>query len=402
MTRIVVVEPNGDGGLIHYAYQLCTALADAGADVTLLTSTDYELAGLPHRFTVEPILRLWWTIESRPRRSRVAARVARLGRKMRRVGRGVRFAIAWQRATRRILEIDPDVAQFGVIRFPFQMVFLRRLRRAGITLAQVCHEFERRDAGPLTRWINRCLSLGIYRCFDLVFLHSRGDADRFLARFPVDPSVIRVIPHGNETLFVDLADGAGDLRDRYGIDPSIPVVLFFGGLRPSKGVPDLIDAFALVLGEVRAHLLIAGPAAGMEPAVLEEQVARLGVTADTTIDARYVPLAEVGPLMHTATVVALPYRSATASGVLQVAYAFGRPVVATALGSLTTDVEHGRTGLLVPPRDPAALAAALVEVISDPAAGAAMGARARDLATDRYAWDTIAATVLTAYADTRR
>jgi len=52
VTRIVVVEPDGAGGMIHYAYQMCSALSAAGAEVTLITRTDYELAALPHTFQV--------------------------------------------------------------------------------------------------------------------------------------------------------------------------------------------------------------------------------------------------------------------------------------------------------------------------------------------------------------
>jgi glycosyltransferase involved in cell wall biosynthesis len=396
MTRIVMVEPDGAGGLIHYAYQLCTALADAGADVTLITSTRYELADLPHRFTVEPTMRLWPTVESRAHGSRPGAAAAAVGRTLRRGWRGVRYALEWRRATRRTLALRPDVAQFGVIRFPFQVVFLRRLRRAGITLTQVCHEFEPREAGRVTRWINHRLSLGVYRCFDVVFLHATENADRFLELFPIDPTAVRVIPHGNETMFLEMADGGGDLRGRYGIDPGTPVVLFFGGIRPSKGVPDLIDAFASVRAEMPAHLVIAGPAVGVEPAALTGRAARLGIAGDVTVDARYLPLAEVGALLRTATVVALPYRSATASGVLQVAYAFARPVVATSLGALTTDVVHGETGLLVPPADPDALAGALAKLLADPSEAAAMGRHARDLAGERYAWEPIAGAVLAA------
>src|SRR5512138_1920517 len=57
--RLVLVEPNGSGGLMHYTYQLCTALADEGVDVTLITGKNYELAHLPHNFHVDNILDLW-------------------------------------------------------------------------------------------------------------------------------------------------------------------------------------------------------------------------------------------------------------------------------------------------------------------------------------------------------
>ena len=57
--RLFVVEPLGSGGMIHYAYQLCTALANLGASVTLVTSYEYELDAFPHNFTVKKQMRLW-------------------------------------------------------------------------------------------------------------------------------------------------------------------------------------------------------------------------------------------------------------------------------------------------------------------------------------------------------
>ena len=401
MTRIAVVEPDGAGGMIHYAYQMCTALAAAGADVTLITSTSYELAAFPHSFRVVPMMRLWPTIQARPRRSRPAAAAAAVGRKLRRVWRGLRYAWEWNRVTGRILADHPDIAQFAVIRFPFQAFSLRRLRRAGITLAQVCHEFEPREAGPITRWVNRPLSMGVYRCFDVIFLHARENAERFLDRFPIDPAVVRVVPHGNEAMFLQAADAGGDLRDLYAIPPERPVALFFGGMRPSKGLPDLIAAFAMAGSEIDAHLLIAGPAVGIDPDELRREVQRLGISDRSTIDPRYLPIAEVGPLLRTASVVVLPYRTATASGVLQVAYAFERPVIATAIGALADDVVHGETGLLVPPADPEAMAAALVKLLGDPAEANAMGRRGHKRAMTTFAWEPIAAAMLNVYRELR-
>jgi Trk K+ transport system NAD-binding subunit len=57
--KIIVVETFGTGGLIHFSYQLCRALADKGCDVTLVTSDDYELTAYPHNFHVDAFMRLW-------------------------------------------------------------------------------------------------------------------------------------------------------------------------------------------------------------------------------------------------------------------------------------------------------------------------------------------------------
>ena len=64
--RLFVVEPLATGGMIHYAYQLCTALAEEGADVTLVTEQGYEPAGMPHNFRVVPLLHLWPSYDQAP------------------------------------------------------------------------------------------------------------------------------------------------------------------------------------------------------------------------------------------------------------------------------------------------------------------------------------------------
>jgi hypothetical protein len=64
--RIAVVEPIGQGGMIHYSYTLCRALQNQGVEVTLFTSSHYELSDLPHNFALDTGLRLW---DARPDRS---------------------------------------------------------------------------------------------------------------------------------------------------------------------------------------------------------------------------------------------------------------------------------------------------------------------------------------------
>ena len=392
MTRIAMVEPDGAGGLVHYAYQLADALAETGADVTLHTARRYELAHLPHRAKVRAEMRLWPAIPAALSRRPVAA----LGRKVRRAWRGARYFVEWRRLTRRLLAERPDVALFSTIRFPFQVLFLRRLKRAGITLAQVCHEFEPREGGWVSRSLAKRLGTAVYCSFDVVFLHGEQNRKAFLATFPVDPMRAVVIAHGNEGMFLRLVSDEGDLRSAYGLAPEVPVALFFGGLRPSKGVPDLIEAFAAVADRTWGQLLIVGHSAGVDPADLERQIAELELTGRATVDARYVPLTEVGPVMRTCDFVVLPYRSATASGILQLAYAFGRPVVATALGALAEDVAHGRTGLLVEPDDRDGLAGALEALLSNPARAERMGAAARIAADEEFGWAPIASTILSA------
>lgn len=394
MTRIALVETDGAGGMIHYAYQLADALTGAGAEVTLHTARRYELRDLPHRFTVRSEIDLWPTIEAPPRHA-----IAAIGRRLRRAWRAVRYAAEWHRLSGRLIRQRPDVVLFSTIRFPFQVVFLRRLRRHGLVLAQVCHEFEERERGRWSRAIIRRMSLAVYRTFSVVFLHGELNRKAFLGHFPIDADHTRVIHHGNESMFLRLVDAGGDLRDHYRLGIDEPVALFFGGLRPSKGILDLVDAFADIAENTPGRLLVVGQPAGIDPSVVRERAERAGIGHRVVVDGRYLPLHEVGPLVRTATFLVLPYRSATASGVLQVAFAFGRPVVATALGALAEDVDHGVTGLLVHAEDHDGLAAALASLLLDPDRARRMGVSAAEAAVTRFGWETIADDILSALAE---
>jgi glycosyltransferase involved in cell wall biosynthesis len=385
--RIALVEPDGAGGLTHYAHQLAEALQEQGADVTLITSRTYELDHLPRSFRLNKLLRLWPANQT--------VRPGPLARLVRRAWRAVRYTWEWERLTRELIRTRPDVVQFSVIRFSYLSFFLRRLRRRGLVLTQVCHEFELREA----RWawlrsLDARMATAVYRNFAAIFFHGRAHRERFQALFGPHPAVTAIIPHGNEGLLAQ-AGHSGDLRDRYRIPDGRPVALFFGGLRPSKGVPDLIAAFADARCEVDATLLIAGrPSEGVVAEGFRAQAAELGIADSVIVDEGYVPLDEVAPLVRAASVVVLPYRSGTASGVIQTAYSVGRPVVVTDVGSLAEAVDHGTTGLVVPPDDRAALTRALVKMLEDPEAAGAMGAAAQRSAERHYGWGPVAAAVL--------
>ncbi|RME88353.1 MAG: glycosyltransferase family 1 protein [Anaerolineae bacterium] len=404
--HLVMVEPNGSGGLIHYAYQLCTALAEEGVDVTLVTGREYELADLPHNFTVNNVLDLWPLFEAGRSEEIRLGRWRRLWRKvfrtLRRGVRAVRLIRAWLLLVRYLLRLHPDVVLFSKINFPFEAFFLAYLRRRGLFLSQICHEFELRESrwGALESLVAR-LYASVYPNFSALFFHAKENRQRFLALYPrISPERMFLIPHGNSEwlLRLPMSVTPDELRERYGLSVDDRVVLFFGLLAPSKGLEDLLDAFALARRDCDAKLVIAGyPTKHMDMVALQERIDTLGLRKDVILDTRYIPLDEVGALMGLASVVVYPYRSGTQSGALQVAYIFGRPVVVTRVGGLPEAVEDGKSGFLVPPRSPEALADRIVTLVNDPALAKRMGDYARHLAETRFSWQTVARKILDVY-----
>ncbi len=203
---------------------------------------------------------------------------------------------------------------------------------------------------------------------------------RFVAR-------CRVVPLGIDTARFAHADArrVAALRARY----DAPLLLFVGRLRYYKGLHILLDA----LPSVRAQLLIGG--SGPERARLEAQAARLGI-AQRVHFLGDIPDEDLPVLYRAADIFVLPaHLRAEALGLAQIeALASGLPCVSTELGTGTSFANlHGRTGLVVPPSDPAALAAAINTLLADPELrerfGAAGHARAAELFSQSHMLDAV-------------
>lgn len=188
------------------------------------------------------------------------------------------------------------------------------------------------------------------------------------------------------------------LPEEYGFEPGTPIVGVVARLEPEKGHATLLEAWPRVLERVpAARLLVVGE--GSRRAELEEQARSLGImgedcTDDACVGTRHArPHAKViftgrrddVPAVTAALDVAvLPsYREAQGITILE-AMALGRPVVASNVGGIPEMVEDGRTGLLVPPHDAEALAAAIVRLLTDHPYADILAHAAHDLVHDRF------------------
>jgi len=137
------------------------------------------------------------------------------------------------------------------------------------------------------------------------------------------------------------------------------VILFFGFVRKYKGLHTLLDAMPRILGKIKLRLLVVGEFYGDENAY-RKQMSDLGLAQNVSAYSEYVANEDVGKYFSACDVVVLPYVSATQSGIVQIAYQFDKPVIATDVGGLAEVVLDRKTGFIVPPENPNALADAVV------------------------------------------
>jgi glycosyltransferase involved in cell wall biosynthesis len=190
-----------------------------------------------------------------------------------------------------------------------------------------------------------------------------------------------------------------DARDRLGLPSDVPIALFFGSLRPAKGLDVLLGAWPEVVRQIpQALLVVAGkPSRGPGAESLTSQVLSLGTWSGVRAELRQIDPAEANSFYRASDVVVLPYLEIGTSGVLRYAHSSARAVVASAVGEHNTWVIPGRTGCLVPPGDTRALASALVKVLVDRPGAAAMGERALELSNSQFAWSDISLATIRLY-----
>ncbi|NUQ80659.1 MAG: glycosyltransferase [Bacteroidetes bacterium] len=184
--------------------------------------------------------------------------------------------------------------------------------------------------------------------------------------------------------------GRAEARRQLGLDPDSPMLLFFGFIRGYKGLDVLIEA--LPETDSRIGLMVAGEVYGSFEAY-QEQIDRLQLGSRIYLYHHYIPDTEVAVYFSAADVVVLPYRSATQSGIVQIAYHYQLPVIVTAVGGLTEMVTDGVTGLVIPPGNPGAVADAIrrfFENHSDGQMEREIAARAPDFSWSGFAGELLA------------
>jgi len=218
-----------------------------------------------------------------------------------------------------------------------------------------------------------------------VIVHGEFLKRQFMATRDDSRTVVNVIPHGAFTIFTKWDD--------HKINEEENVILFFGRISKYKGLEVLIKTQPLITKEIKdAKIIIAGR--GEDFSKYERLMADRSCFE---VHNRFISHKEIYKFFRRASVVALPYTEASQSGVLAAAYAFGKPVVATNVGSIPEAIEDGKTGFIVPANNPQLLADAIVKILRDRELRNFMSRNTLNKARTTLSWDNIARLTINVY-----
>ena len=202
-----------------------------------------------------------------------------------------------------------------------------------------------------------------------------------------------LIYNGIDLVRYDHQEPCCTLRDEYGMEPTSPIVGVVGRLELEKGHPTLLEAWPLVLEACpSAYLLIVGEGSRLD--ALHDIARGQGIERHVVFTGRRDDIPAVTAAFDVAVLPS--YREAQGLTILE-AMALSRPVVASNVGGIPEMIEDGVSGLLVPPRDPPALAGAIVRLLQDHQLADVLGRAGHDLVHDRFCVELMVAAVQNLY-----
>jgi glycosyltransferase involved in cell wall biosynthesis len=305
--------------------------------------------------------------------------------------KGIEHVFSMAALFRLLRRARPDVIHFQWLPLPLvDYPFIRRLRRIA-PLVLTVHDTDPFNGNPAAQLQRRGVTSS-YAAFDRLIVHTTQGRAR-LVREGVAEERLAVLPHGL------LGASAGNQRHYTAGAQQRPLTfLLFGKIKPYKGLDLLVEAFGRIAPDLAAgaRLRVVGkPYMDLGP--IEARIKQLGLDGKVVIEPGFIRDEDIPELFDQSTVAVFPYREIEASGVLALAIAHGRPILASRIGGFAETVADSVHGLLVEPGDVAALSAAMSRFLADQAFTAACGRAVQRLSNEIPSWQEIARLTVEVY-----
>lgn len=262
--------------------------------------------------------------------------------------------INWISTAKYINSLKPDLVIFQWLHPYFAPCYYTLIKLLKSKVLYICHNAFPHERFPMDKLLTKIA----LQPADYYVTHSNSDA-KDLKTMIKNPKV-SITVHPAYNFFKQEEMSKVEARGRLGISNEENVILFFGLIREYKGLKHLLNAMEILKSKLEVKLLIAGDFAGSREEY-DSLIDKNKISKSVCITDGHIPIGEVEKFFVASDMVILPYESATQSGVIQVAYSFDKPVLATRVGGLPDVVFDGETGYLVEPQKPEQIAEAILD-----------------------------------------
>jgi glycosyltransferase involved in cell wall biosynthesis len=240
------------------------------------------------------------------------------------------------------------------------MLYYKLLRKKVVLTA---HNVNTAKIDAKDSLLNRVTLKAQYRAADHIFVHTGKMKAELVRDFGLVEQRVSVIPFGISNSVPDTDLTAAEARQRLGVGSGKKVILFFGAIRPYKGLEYLVAAFGQLAARHPDYcLVLAGDRKKGSEKYLEDILEKIGRQSwrDQVIcRIEFVPDEETEVFFKAADVLVLPYTEVFQSGVLFLSYSFGLPAIATDVGSFREEIVDGENGFVCKARDAGDMAATI-------------------------------------------
>ena len=279
-----------------------------------------------------------------------------------------------------------DIVHYQFFRRRIEKLFFKFLKLRGVKLIITAHNvFPHRRSKLDNFWKSM-----VYKNTNAIIVHSNIIKDKLIQNFNIDQKKISIIPHGNFDLYLPATDITMEqARSSLSLSMSDNVLLFFGFIKPYKGLDLLLKAFEKSAEkDPNLKLVIAGSEQEMKKSVKSE--IENSQFKDRIIPfLSYIPNEEIVKYFNATDLVVLPYKNIDHSGIIHLAYSFGKAVIATNVGDFNEVIINNKSGKILKGKSFDELSETITEMFKDKNKLREMGKYAKLLSETKYSWADI-------------
>lgn len=375
--HVIVISPLGYTGLAYYDFSLAESLHSLGNDVTLITSRGWKPVSRIKTFNA-----LFMYHDPSIQKNNIT--------------KGLLYMVSTFRIIRYLARYanSKSLVQFEMSELPgvdlliFLFCCFRKIK-IYFTPHEIIHN---------KRYLGNMFFLKqMYRMANSIIVLNKNNIDELVSKFSVPPDKIIVIPHGNYDYFVESIN-KGKAREKLRLKQDDKIILFFGSIRPDKGLDVALDAMQIVRKQYpNIKLLIAGkPYGNLSVQSIESMISSRNLEDQVFFHGYFVNDGDVDCYFGASDVVLLAYRRVFESGVINLAFTYGKAVICSDLQEFKESIQDNVNGMFFSKNNPSSLAQRIYECFTG-CQYEKLGYNARKISLETGSWSMIATLYAEAY-----